>query len=116
MCEEPCPRDIVDRQLRAYNARDIHAYCSLFAPDAVISNLNDQKEIARGLDAIFATYANRFSSCPNLHCKIKSRIEMGAFVIDHEQVTGLVEDRLVEVIAIYEVRDSLIQTVRFIRT
>ena len=108
------PRQIVDEQLRAYNARDINSYWPLFARDAVISNLPDETEIARGIEAIRDFYAARFSGSPNLHCAIKARLELGNFVIDHEQVTGLAAG-IVEVIAIYEVRDSLIQTVRFIR-
>lgn len=106
------PREIVDRQLRAYNARDLEAYCALFACDAVISRLNDGEEIARGMDAIRAYYTARFKG-PGLHCRIKARIELEPFVIDHEQVTGITGG-LLEVVAIYEVRDALIQSLRII--
>lgn len=106
------PREIVDRQLRAYNARDIEAYCALFASHAVISRLNDGAEIARGQGAIRTYYTERFKE-PSLHCQIKARIELDHFVIDHEQVAGI-SGGLLEVIAIYEVRDALIQSLRIV--
>jgi hypothetical protein len=108
------PREIVNHQLIAYNARDIDAYCALYASDAVISTLNDGKVHARGLNAIRAYYANRFSNSPHLHCQIKFRFELGHFVVAYELVTGI-EEGVFELIAIFEVRDSLIQTLRFIR-
>jgi hypothetical protein len=114
MNQNASPRDIVDRQMRAYNARDIDAYCALYASDAVISTLNDGTEYARGIDAIRRYYTTRFSNSPSLHYDIKTRIELGNFVIDHERVTGIGEGTL-EVIAIYEVRDSLIRSLRAIR-
>ena len=108
------PREVVDLQRRAYNARDIDAYCALYASDAVLSTVNDGTEHARGIDAVRAYFANRFSSSPNLHYDIKTRMELGNFVVDYEAVTGFGEGML-EVIAIYEVRDSLIRSLRFIR-
>lgn len=106
------PREIVDRQLLAYNSRDIDAYCALFASNAVISKLNVHQDLAQGIDAIRKYYTTRFSN-PKLHCEVKARIELGDFVIDHEQVIGVADGSL-EVIAIYEVRDSLIQTLRIV--
>jgi hypothetical protein len=106
------PREIVDRQLRAYNAHDIEEFCSLYAQDAIICKLNRDQARIRGIDAIRAAYGERFKN-PALHGEIKSRIEVGNFVIDHERVVGLADDPL-EAIAIYEVQDSLIRSVRFI--
>jgi hypothetical protein len=107
------PRDIVDRHLRSYNAHDIDAYCALYAADAVISTLTDGKEVARGTDMIRRLYAQAFKQKPDLNYSIRSRIELGAFVIDYELLSGA-EDTALEVVAIYEVRESLIRTVRFL--
>ena len=109
------PAEIVDRQMRAYNARDIDAYCALYASDAVITTLNCSTEHARGSAAIRTYYTNRFNNSPNLHCNVTSRIELGSFVVDRESVVGIL-DGVLEIIAIYEVRDSQIRSVRFIRT
>jgi len=112
MTEPNSPVEIVNRQLRAYNSRDIDAYCALFAPTAALSRLDTGQEIARGIDAIAAYYTIRFKN-PGLHCEVKSRVALGNFVIDHERVAGI-DAGFLEVIAIYEVSHSLIQSVRFI--
>lgn len=105
------PREIVDEQLVAYNARDLDAYCALFADDAVMRVLNG-RELARGSEAIRGYYRTRFGN-PNLHCTVVARTALGDYVLDHEQVVGVTEGTL-EVVAIYEVRDALIRSVNFI--
>ena len=106
------PYEIVDLQLRAYNAHDIEAFCTLYADDAFLFNLNTGEPIARGIAALRAVYTGRFGD-KKLRAEIRSRIEVGNFVIDHECIIGATgEER--QVIAIYEVRDSLIHSVRFI--
>lgn len=112
MAQHASPREIVDLQLAAYNQRDVDAYCALFAQDAVIYLLNHDQEIARGIDAIRQYYTVRFTN-PKLHCVVLSRMLLQDFVIDHESVVGVGEGTL-EVIAIYEVRDSKIQTLRIV--
>lgn len=112
MANELTPGEVVDRQLHAYNERNVEAYCALFAADAVILKLNGNQELARGSDAIREYYTARFKS-QRLFCRIKSRTELKNFVVDHEQVTGIGEG-LLEVIAIYEVRDSLIRSIHIL--
>src|SRR5687767_872285 len=102
------PSEIVDRQWRAYNSRDIDTYCALFAADAQIVRLNDGQVIARGIESIRAHYVARFRS-PNLHCRIESRMQLGSFVVDRERVEGIT-DAVLEVIAIYDVRDGFIRS------
>lgn len=107
------PLEVVDRQLQAYNARDIDAYCALFADDAVVVRVgNPDREVARGIAAIREFYTARFRST-GLSCRIKARMSLGDFVIDHEVVTGI-RPEVVQVIAIYEVRESLIRAIRII--
>jgi len=106
------PAEIVDRQLQAYNERDLDAYCSLFAEDAVLIKLNGNRVLARGIDAIREYYFERFKS-RQLFCRINSRIELAGFVVDHEQVSGI-ESGTLEVIAIYEVRASLIKSIHIL--
>jgi hypothetical protein len=109
----PTAREIADRQLVAYNARDLDAFCALFHPDAVIENLTSGVETARGMAAIRALYAKRFSS-PDLHCVVHQTMDLGPFAIDHETVQGVPEGAF-DAIAIYEVRDGLIVRARMIR-
>lgn len=107
------PREIIDRHLAAYNRCDIEAYCVLFSTDAVRSVLGSVEADVRGIDAIRAFYTTRFRTCSSLHCTVLARIELGAFVIDHEQVTGIAAEAL-QLVAIYEVRGELIRSLRII--
>ena len=114
MTTGPSPREIVDRQLAVYNARDIDGYCALFADDAAISDLATGQAICTGLAEIRAVYAKRFADNPALHCVVHQRMEGADFAIDKETVSGLAAGPL-HIIALYEVRGGLIRSLRFIR-
>jgi hypothetical protein len=108
------PRDIVNRQLVAYNAHDIEGYCALFARDATISDLVTGQMICVGLDEIQKVYTVRFADNPKLHCIVHQRMEGPTHAIDKETVSGLATGEL-NLMAIYEVREGLIRSLRFIR-
>jgi uncharacterized protein (TIGR02246 family) len=108
------PRDIVNRQLDAYNARDLQTFCNLFADEAVLIDLPTGDVIAQGKQSIAELYAARFRDNPQLNCTVHSRVDLASFAIDRETVNGL-PGGPVDIIAIYEVREGLIQSVRFIR-
>jgi hypothetical protein len=110
----PSPRDIVDRQLAVYNAHDIDGYCALFAEDAVISDQVTGQVICSGIDEIRAVYTKRFADNPRLSATVHQRMEGPTHAIDKETVHGLPSGDL-HIMAIYEVRDGLIRSLRFIR-
>ena len=107
------PETIVQRQLEAYNDRNLNAFVACFSEDVVVRELQDGEIIAEGRTAFRETYAPLFERCPDLHAKIVHRICKGDTVIDHENVTGMGNDEMVEAVAIYQVRDSLIHRVWF---
>jgi hypothetical protein len=108
------PRDVANRQLDAYNARDLQTFCNLFADEAVLTDLPTGNVIAQGKQSITDLYAARFRDNPELNCAVHSRMDLANFAIDRETVTGL-PNGPVDIIAIYEVREGLIQSVQFIR-
>lgn len=108
------PRDVVNRQLAVYNAHDIEGYCALFSKDATISDLVTGQMICNGIDEIRAVYTKRFADNPGLRCTVHQRMESPAFAIDKETVYGLPTGDL-QIMAIYEVREGLIRSLRFIR-
>jgi hypothetical protein len=110
----PSPRDIVDRQLAVYNAHDIDGYCALFAEDATISDLVTGQMICNGLAEIRDAYTKRFTDNPGLSCTVHQRLEGPTHAIDKETVFGLPAGPL-HIMAIYEVRDGLIRSLKFIR-
>jgi hypothetical protein len=92
---------IVQRQLEAYNARDLEAFLACYADDAKLwrapSTLTES-----GKEALRARYKRRFDGAPSLHAEIVRRIAFDRFVVDHERVTGVPEGVL-ETVVTYEV-------------
>ncbi len=108
-------RDIANAQLVAYNARDLAGFMALFADDAWLEDLPTGQRRASVKPAISDIYLARFGDNPDLHCVVHATMNEGEFAIDHETVTGLADGGRIDCIAIYEVRDALIRSVRFIR-
>lgn len=105
--------DIVQRQLNAYNARDLDAFIATYHPDVRLYDFPD-KLVREGHAALRQVYGRMFTQLPHLHAQVPRRIAMGNYVIDEEIVTGLPEGRTLKATAIYEVRDGLIARVWFI--
>lgn len=104
------PEDIVQRQLDAYNTRDIDALLATYAPDARQYE-HPAKLLATGAAEMRERMAARFAE-PNLHARLLQRVVMGNIVIDHEEVTRTFPEGAgrVDMVAIYEVADGKIQS------
>lgn len=102
------PEAVVQRQLDAYNARDIDALLATYAPDARQYE-HPGKLLATGADEMRERMAVRFRE-PNLHARLLQRAVMGNIVIDHEEVTRTFPEGTgtVNMVAIYEVVDGRI--------
>lgn len=104
------PEAVVQRQLDAYNARDLDALLATYAPDARQYELPAQL-LATGHAEMRPRFAARFQE-PDLHARLLQRAVMGNIVIDHETVSrNFPEGRgKVDLVAIYEVADGLIRS------
>jgi hypothetical protein len=105
------PAHVVQRQLEAYNARDVEAFAATYTDDITIYRPPASQPAITGKAQLRDVYRQRFAS-PNLHAEILSRIVMGNKVIDHERVVGIREQPL-EAVAVYEVVGGLITAVWF---
>lgn len=105
-----CP---VERQLAAYNARDVEAFVVCFASDVLVET-GDGVAICEGRDAFHARYADAFAREPRVRCTIRHRIRHGRYVVDHEFLEGYRDGSTKEAVAIYRVADDLIEHVRFL--
>src|SRR5687768_14085830 len=103
---DPC--QIVQRQLDAYNARDIDAFMSHWVDDAQYY-AHPSDLLASGAAQIRQRHVARFRE-PNLHGRLIHRMAIGNLVIDHEVVSRTFPEGpgRVEVIAIYEVEGEKI--------
>lgn len=105
--------EIVQRQLDAYNAQDLDAFCACFAADCVLAELNGAVTQS-GAAAIRERYQTLFSNFPENHAALVNRVVVGNVVIDHEDITRSVSERI-NAVAIYTVKDGLIARVDFVR-
>jgi uncharacterized protein (TIGR02246 family) len=104
---------VVQRQLDAYNARNLQAWLNTYAPDAE-QHLLHGEPLALGREAIRARMSERFND-PALHARLLHRTVMEQVVVDHECVTrtgpqGLTE---LEMVCIYEVSGEYIAKATF---
>ncbi len=105
---------VIQRQLEAYNARDIEALLATYAENAKQFE-HPAKLLAEGHSQIGERFAIRFQE-PNLHAKLLRRAIMGNVVVDHEEIFRTFPEGTgrIEVVAIYEVQAGLIRTASFI--
>jgi hypothetical protein len=108
------PAALVQRQLEAYNARDIEAFMATWADDAYYFS-HPSMLLAQGAAAIRERHIIRFQE-PNLHGELLKRVVLGNMVVDHERVTRSFPEGVgqVEVIATYEVAGEKITKAWFI--
>jgi hypothetical protein len=103
--------DPVDRQLDAYNERDIDKFLSAYARDAVITRLPAGAPGLHGHAAIRARYAALFLHSPALAAVVQQRVVVGDWVIDHEIVSGACLPSVGEALVAYQVGAGLIRFV-----
>ena len=105
------PEAVVQRQVNAYNARRIDAFLDTYAENIEIFELQGNRMMA-GKEEMRARYAGLFKNTPNLYCDIENRIINGNTIIYKEKVR--MGDRIMHVVAIYEVEDGKIRRVTFV--
>ena len=105
--------EAVQRQLDAYNARDLEAWLATYHPNAEQFLLHGDR-LARGHAEIRARMTVRFSE-PDLHAQLLTRATMDHIVVDHERITRNFPEGVghVEMMCIYEVADGLIVKATF---
>lgn len=103
---------VVQRNLDAYNARDIDAFMSDYADDVKLYAYPNTLQ-TEGKSAMRKSYKDWFERVPDLRAFVKKRIVIGNKVIDEEQVTA--NGKILEAVAIYEVENGKIVKVTFIQ-
>jgi imidazolonepropionase-like amidohydrolase len=104
------PEMLIQRQLNAYNARNLEAFLDTYADDVKLYDFPDSL-IGSGKEKMKAMYGDFFKTAANLHCEIVDRIKLGNTIIDHERVRF--NDKVINAVAIYEVSGGKIVRVTF---
>jgi hypothetical protein len=103
---------IVQKNLDAYNARDIDAFMDDYADDVKLYAYPNTLQ-TEGKTNMRNSYNDWFQRTPDLRAFVKKRIVIGNKVIDEEQVTA--NGKIIEAVAIYEVENGKIIKVTFIQ-
>lgn len=104
------PLEVVQTFVDAFNARDAATLNHCFHPDAIIVG-PDGNVMTQGGDAINGMYAQLFEQSPDLHATIVSRMSVGNWVVDEEEVSGIVFEGFpsdLHDVSIYQVSDAQI--------
>lgn len=105
------PEDLAQRQLNAYNFRNIDAFLEPYADDVEVYTFPNTLQF-KGKEAMRKGYTPMFENTPNLHCELVNRIVQGNTVMDHERVQ--MGNKIVEAVAIYQIENNKIKKVYFI--
>ncbi len=99
---------LVQRQLDAYNSKNLEAWLSCYHPDAVQLDFHGAV-LASGHDQMRERIRLRFAE-PDLHAQLLNRMVMGDWVTDHELIQrNFPKGRgQVEMLCLYQVKQGLI--------
>jgi hypothetical protein len=102
------PEAVVQRQLEAYNARDIEALLATYADNAQLFE-HPSKPLAIGTAALRERFVARFQE-PNLCATVLHRAVLGNIVVDYEEVSRTFDDgpATIRLMMIYEVKGGKI--------
>ena len=106
------PSALAQRQLNAYNLRNIDAFLEPYADDVEVYNYPNDLRF-KGKETMRKGYSKMFDNTPNLHCELLGRIVQGNVVIDKERVRF--GDKIMEAVAIYHIENEKIKRVYFIQ-
>jgi hypothetical protein len=102
------PEAVVQRQLEAYNARDLERFLAEYSQDVRVHRPPAAEPAIIGKEAFAAFYAAQRFNRAGLHAELVNRMVLGNKVIDHERISGVFEHDF-EVAVVYEVVDGVIQ-------
>ncbi|MCH2194016.1 nuclear transport factor 2 family protein [Kordia sp.] len=105
---------IVQKQIVAYNAKDIDAFAATFTDNVTFYNFPKQ-EFLKGKKQLRELFGDLFRKNPDLYCEIESKIVTGNIVIFQENVQFQKEQPFLEYIVMYKVENDKIKEVNFLK-
>ena len=102
----------VQRQLDAYNARNLERFLAEYADDVHVYRPPATAPAVVGKHALGEHYARNRFHLPQLHARLINRIVSGDIVVDQEEVTG-VPGGVLCAVAVYKVKGGRIEAVWF---
>lgn len=103
----------VQKQLVAYNNRDIDLFIKQYSDSVKVFNYPRTLNYT-GIENMRIRYTGLFERTPELHCVLVTRMAVGDYVIDQEEVLFAKDRPKLKAIAIYKIVNNLIDEVTFI--
>jgi len=103
------PLKLAQRQLEAYNARDLARFTACYSETIRVYRPPALEPAIVGMAAFSEFYSTQRFNLPALHAELVNRIAFGNKVIDHERISGVAPEPY-EIAVVYEVVDGLIQS------
>ena len=103
------PETVVQRQLEAYNARNLERFLAEYSDTIQVYRPPAVEPAISGKAAFGKFYASQRFNHAGLHAELLNRMVVGRKVIDHERISG-VREQPFEVAIVYEVINGLIQS------
>lgn len=113
MQEQFDPVGFAQRQLDAYNARDLVRFVAEYTEDVVVYRLPGAEPTLVGKAAFAEHYRTNRFSLPGLHAELVNRMVFGNKVIDQERIVGIGPEPM-DAAAIYEITPQGISKVWFL--
>jgi hypothetical protein len=105
------PLEVVNKRMSLYNEHNFEDFIKLYKEDVKIYTYPD-KLLGIGTENITSIFKPKFTS-KSIKVDIVSQMTNGNHVINHEIVTE--NGKKTKYISIYEIKDGLIASVRFVR-
>ncbi|MCL6265531.1 nuclear transport factor 2 family protein [Flagellimonas myxillae] len=108
---EVSPLQIINRQVETFNNRDLFGFVSCYTEDVVVERFPDQP-MYTGREKMTDNYDRFYQNTKDAKVEVVNRIRLGNTVIDEE--ISMVDGRKGHQVAIYEVENGFIASMRFI--
>jgi hypothetical protein len=106
---------VVQKQLEAYNARDLEGFVSCYSPSVKALSFPSGNVRQGFQDVSFRDrYARLFEASPRLRSEVSQRIVKGNIVIDHEHVFNIYDRQDMTLVVMYQVEAGKISQVWFV--
>lgn len=109
--QQEAPETIVQKQVDAYNQKDLELFLSYYSDDVKVYNF-PCKLTSEGKEQLRKDFEAYFGKAKTLNCKILKRIVRKNMVIDEEQIKF--NDIEFSGVAVYEIENNKIVKVTFI--
>lgn len=112
--EENTPWMLVQKQIDAYNAKNLDAFAATFSDDIVFYETS-MKVNLKGKEQLRKAFGDLFQKNPDLYCLIEDKIVLGDTVIFHEKVQFQKGQPMFDFIVMYKISNDKITEVHFLK-